>query len=74
MGFKRYLLELEYLELNFLQIATNNLLEQLSSDLDGFSVDSAEAQQIVQRLEIGEKLQKQYKKLNSIKSYKQKPN
>lgn len=73
MGFKRYLLELEYLELNFLQIATNNLLEQLSSDLDGLPVHDIDAIQIVQRLEIGEKLQEQYKKLNSVKIYKQKP-
>lgn len=73
----KYRIDLESLELNFLEVAVDTLLEELQ-DVVGHS-DPAELSEaglsdIPGRIEAGERIREQFKRLRKIKIYKQKPN
>lgn len=72
----KYRIDLDSLELNFLEVAVDTLLEELH-DVVGYQdlteLSEAGLSDIPSRIEAGERVREQFKRLRKVKMYKQKP-
>jgi hypothetical protein len=73
----KYRIDLDSLELNFLEVAVDTLLEELHDVVghqDLTELSEAGLSDMPDRIEIGERIREQFKRLRKIKIYQQKTN
>lgn len=62
---KRFNINVDSMHLNFLEVAVDTLLDELSDVINGEPILDPHIQDVVSRIEYGEKLRATFKKLRS---------